>query len=623
MPTVIDWGAMPAPGGPRHDPGREGCTCPVCLGLQALERPRFFAGQLLTEAELGAAQSYVREKSRLHNRYLHGPGVVCGLQVVCDECRGWVTVRPGYAIDPCGEDVVVGEAQHFDLIKAIRECRDAARRPARGDCDPVAPASATDCKDAEEHWCLTIAYEEREARPVSALRWQESSARHCSCGKNGGECGCNGGGGGGCACDGNGQGYGERRPLSSTARYASTSTALAPCEPTRIHEGFRLGVARSTENACHDSAESLLEESVFGSVLDCLKHIVGFIGYRVPLSSTTVLGRLLLASMRDDGQPQDSPSKQYGAYTSLRAAVRDLLIENPFNVRCAQLEALKQIHADAPTSSDTRTVAARAKYAASMQTAVYDVVGLLLQYVLDCVCNALMPPCSPNPADDRLVLACMQVKNDQIVQICNLPCRRQAGAFPALYYWLPLPGVAAFLLGSLCCGPSLVRSQSPLVNDLFGAVERFDPSGKLREAVTASDFALPRVLAGRAQEAVGRVTGALSPEGVSRLAPDDAVNLPALVGKPSADAQKTLEEAGVRPMVRQVERMEDVPALRALRTRPLAAPGDTVVVYARRGEVVGYASEPAEIVELRDEIATLRSEVEDLRGGEGPRRAGS
>src|SRR5574340_614895 len=84
-----------------------GCCCPVCLGIECLDRPRFFAGQLLNEADLNSAQAYVMAKNRLHNRYLHGPGVVCGLEVVCNDCDGYVTVKPGYAIDPCGNDIIV------------------------------------------------------------------------------------------------------------------------------------------------------------------------------------------------------------------------------------------------------------------------------------------------------------------------------------------------------------------------------------------------------------------------------------------------------------------------------------------------------------------------------------
>jgi hypothetical protein len=34
------------------------CCCPACTGLQCLDRTRFFAGQLLTEADLNNEQSY-------------------------------------------------------------------------------------------------------------------------------------------------------------------------------------------------------------------------------------------------------------------------------------------------------------------------------------------------------------------------------------------------------------------------------------------------------------------------------------------------------------------------------------------------------------------------------------
>ena len=39
-------------------------TCPVCHGLVSAERPRFFAGQLLTETELNSLENYVLAKNR-------------------------------------------------------------------------------------------------------------------------------------------------------------------------------------------------------------------------------------------------------------------------------------------------------------------------------------------------------------------------------------------------------------------------------------------------------------------------------------------------------------------------------------------------------------------------------
>src|SRR4051794_26209357 len=111
------------------------CSCPACTGLLCLDRPRFFAGQLLSEAELNGELEYILAKQRLHNRYLHGPGTVCGLEVVCSNCEGQVIVKPGYAIDPCGNDVIVCDEQSFDVLKAIKACCDAAKKKNKGGCD--------------------------------------------------------------------------------------------------------------------------------------------------------------------------------------------------------------------------------------------------------------------------------------------------------------------------------------------------------------------------------------------------------------------------------------------------------------------------------------------------------
>src|SRR5687768_7625887 len=81
--------------------------CSVCGHTQCLCRPRFFAGQLLTEADLNALQDYMIEKQKRHNRFLHGWGVVCGLEVGCNPCPGWLTVSSGYAVGPCGEEIYV------------------------------------------------------------------------------------------------------------------------------------------------------------------------------------------------------------------------------------------------------------------------------------------------------------------------------------------------------------------------------------------------------------------------------------------------------------------------------------------------------------------------------------
>lgn len=55
---------------------------------------------------------------KLHNKHLHGSGVVCGLQVYCaGEERTAVRIRPGHAIDCEGTDILLGEEQVFGVVE--------------------------------------------------------------------------------------------------------------------------------------------------------------------------------------------------------------------------------------------------------------------------------------------------------------------------------------------------------------------------------------------------------------------------------------------------------------------------------------------------------------------------
>jgi len=86
-----------------------------CLN-KPLTHNRYFAGYLLTAEDLENEQSYFVEKNRQHNRFLHGVGVVCGLEVKADpERSGSVVVSPGLAIDGTGREVLVPESQIISL----------------------------------------------------------------------------------------------------------------------------------------------------------------------------------------------------------------------------------------------------------------------------------------------------------------------------------------------------------------------------------------------------------------------------------------------------------------------------------------------------------------------------
>jgi len=135
----------------------------------SLVRPRYFCGQLLTEADLEAEQRYQREKSKLHNRYLHGWGVVCGLDVVCHpKCssKGNVLVKEGYAIDCCGNDIFVTKEETLNIIEMIKNTA-----PPPDDC--LKPSKKDPCAGLPKRYCLILKYAEEECRPVTALKRDE------------------------------------------------------------------------------------------------------------------------------------------------------------------------------------------------------------------------------------------------------------------------------------------------------------------------------------------------------------------------------------------------------------------------------------------------------------------
>ena len=81
---------------------------------------------------------------RRHNRALHGYGVVSGLDVDIDASGGepGIAVAPGYAIDPCGNEIALCEsvklrlpADHHEAFISLRHW-ERGRDPAPGPDEP-------------------------------------------------------------------------------------------------------------------------------------------------------------------------------------------------------------------------------------------------------------------------------------------------------------------------------------------------------------------------------------------------------------------------------------------------------------------------------------------------------
>jgi hypothetical protein len=112
---------------------------------------------MLSAADFRAEQDYHRNMRYLHNRLLHGAGIVDGLDVDDAGDRAAVHVGPGVAIDAFGRELVLPERVSIDLP----------------------PGAAV---DDETRWYVVATWEEIRSAPVvvgdvTALsRWIEGCA---------------------------------------------------------------------------------------------------------------------------------------------------------------------------------------------------------------------------------------------------------------------------------------------------------------------------------------------------------------------------------------------------------------------------------------------------------------
>jgi Family of unknown function (DUF6519) len=94
-------------------PLTEICAEDVCFdndicGLTDVETVQDVLDRLCVDSDL-----------RFHKKHLHGWGIVCGLQLHCDECKD-VALLKGYAIDCDGRDILVNRSRPVKVLDRIR-----------------------------------------------------------------------------------------------------------------------------------------------------------------------------------------------------------------------------------------------------------------------------------------------------------------------------------------------------------------------------------------------------------------------------------------------------------------------------------------------------------------------
>jgi hypothetical protein len=129
-------------------------------GSNQFERTRYFSRQLITADDLTQDQDYFREKMRMHNRMLHGWGIVCGLAVTPPKevAPSIVMISPGYALSPQGDEIYVPATIQFDLAKCVA----VQSSPCFNPCGPA----VTNPMDPQQPFYIAIKYEQCMSHPV-------------------------------------------------------------------------------------------------------------------------------------------------------------------------------------------------------------------------------------------------------------------------------------------------------------------------------------------------------------------------------------------------------------------------------------------------------------------------
>jgi hypothetical protein len=149
------------------------------MSEKGFRRNNFFSSRLLTATDLELEQTYFREKQRLHNRALHGFGIVSGLEV--SRRRERLLITAGLGLDCAGNEIVVPETQSYPLpqlnsdmsVFLIIHYRETTEDPT-----PV-PGPDKSSEPALIQECFSLAFE--NSNPSQSHRHQRG--RWQSCGK--------------------------------------------------------------------------------------------------------------------------------------------------------------------------------------------------------------------------------------------------------------------------------------------------------------------------------------------------------------------------------------------------------------------------------------------------------
>jgi hypothetical protein len=358
MPIAKNRVSIESPTTPASRPVAAAPTCATRIGF---ERPSYFFGHLLTDADLTLEQRYLREKKKLQQRTIHGQGIVCGLRLTRDhDDPRSVLIGKGYAIDDCGNDLVLSEQFPLDVVslliekKLILEGSSSGQRH-HGKVDPECAVRQT--------FYVTICYHEE---PVDFAA-----------------------------------------PLVSAGQYASSE-----CEPTRVRETVCLDVV--------DMLPSRMDAS--SDLKHRLKSCFKLFTEKEPFGRALKKGQEILNGIIN---PTNEPHEVAERYNERRKLFFDLygllllyLNQQPDKYNSTIEDDIRKIdfpkaynQSDSPQQIDSN----------ELRDAFSSLLALAWQHTVSCALGEFVPSWREPSKASCVSLGTVMVENGRVVRVCNCP----------------------------------------------------------------------------------------------------------------------------------------------------------------------------------------------------------
>lgn len=598
--SVARTGLSRSPCGCQEQTPSQACCC----NLVCFDRPNYFCGHLLTDSDLTLQQKYVVEKNKLYHRTMDGYGIVCGLKLTCDcDCKGNILIHDGFAIDDCGNDLVVCQTTRFDVIGALRSKGLLVFDAHEDDCEPKRRKSRCDIKQC---FYITICYDETQSD--------------------------------------------YETPFQS-----SCTSGPKQCMPTRTHEGVRFEVTDTLppRHSYIDDLEKRIREcfevNCDSPVGDIIKQHADDLLY-------------IFGDTDSQGNQGIEPCE---LFCMLRAYFLNHLKINPDQFNCNLFDEVSCLSCPSDWYDDYEQHSERvdqgrhksrrerrrehfekelqeeeaSRYREEMREAFRKLLYYMQRYQYDCVFGDLVFTCQQPCEANCLVLGTVEVLNGKLVRVCNTPRK---------YLWAPANLVQVLIYdimtGGLTAGEGCEGMKVPCCPDY----RNFDPLYFLtefrvsrcgrRDAATSSTRAFREVSQSLHEAFDFTDSTRISSAVFARTSPDEKEAAEYLRAAETLFGISTSTDklkAGLNPLT----------PIQALLANALLRRNDSVVAYESDGEtkkvltdllaeispdpsvgdklrkLLSQTHDNPEVTELRAEIETLKRRMADMEEVKKPKKS--